>query len=162
MKFTATTVKTALGAVGITGVGVLTAASAAAAAPTVQGFGTSEELVDAGGTVVTDYTVSGLQPSNVVIPGYQPRGKIWQANVNVTADRGTVTPLISEFNARAANGQTYRVIDTVPTPGGVDPAPINQGGHENGKIYFDVTGAPPDGVVYNNGVEDLLIWTKNV
>lgn len=160
MKFTTTTVKTALGAVGIATLSVLTAATAAAA-PNIQRFGTSEQLVDSGGAVVTNYTVNGLQPSNVVIPGYAPAGKLWQANVSVAANRGTVTPLISEFNARAANGQTYRVIDTVPTPNGVNPGPIPQGGKANGTVYFDVTGAPPDGVVYNNGVQDLLIWTNN-
>lgn len=159
MKFTATPVKAGIGAVGIATISVFTAATAAAA-PTIQKFGTSEKLVDNGGAVVTDYTVNGLQPSNVVIPGYTPHGKIWQANVNVAANRGIVTPVIADFNARAADGQTYRVIDSVPTPGGVNPGPIDQGGHANGKIYFDVTGAPPDGVVYNNGVEDLLIWTN--
>jgi uncharacterized protein DUF1942 len=29
------------------------------------------------------------------------------------------------------------------------------------KIYFDVTGQPPNGVVYNEGVEDVLVWTSN-
>jgi hypothetical protein len=71
-----------------------------------------------------------------------------------------VTPVISDFNARAANGQTYRVIDTVATPDGISPAPLNQGDQRSGKIYFDATGAPPNGVVYNDGVQDVLIWSS--
>jgi hypothetical protein len=111
--------------------------------------------------LVTAYTVSNLQPTNITIPGYTPRGKLYQANITARSDGGTVTPLISDFNARAADGTTYRVIDTVATPNGISPAPINQGQHSDGKIYFDVTGPPPNGVVYNDGAEDVLIWTSS-
>lgn len=160
MKFTATAMKTALGAAAIATASVFAAASASAAPPTIQGFGTSEQLLD--GALVTAYTVNNLQASNVVIPGDTPQGKLYQADLTATANSGTVTPLISDFNARAANGQTYRVIDTVPTPNGIPPTPLNQGQQSNGKIYFDVTGPPPNGVVYNDGVQDVLIWTSNV
>lgn len=98
----------------------------------------------------------------MVIPGYTPQGKLYQANLTATAKSGTVTPLISDFNARAANGQTYRVIDTVPAPDGIPPTPLNQGQQSSGKLYFDVTGQPPNGVVYNDGAQDVLIWTSNV
>ncbi len=131
--------------------------TAAAAPPTVQSLGTSEALFD--GPLVTNYTVSNLQPSNATIPGYIPQGKLYQADVTVRSDSGTITPLISDFNARAADGTTYRVIDTVPVPNGVPPAPLNQGQQVNGEMYFDVTGPPPNGVVYNDGTEDVLIWT---
>jgi hypothetical protein len=157
VKFSAATVKTAIGAAAITTAGVFTAAPALAAPPTVQDFGTSENLVD--GPLVTSYTVSNLQPSNAVVPGYTPQGKLYQADITATANSGTVTPLISDFNARAANGQTYRVIDNEPVPNGISPAPLNQGQQASGKLYFDVTGAPPNGVVYNDGVQDVLIWT---
>lgn len=160
MIFTSTAVKTAIGAAAIAGAGVLgVGAAGAAPPPAIQGFGTSESLID--GPLVTAYTVSNLQPTNITIPGYTPRGKLYQANVTARSDGGTVTPLISDFNARAADGTTYRVIDTVATPNGISPAPINQGQHSDGKIYFDVTGPPPNGVVYNDGVEDVLIWTSN-
>jgi hypothetical protein len=152
-------VKAALGAAGIAAVGVFTAATASAA-PTIQGLGTSETLVD--GPLITDYTVSNLQPSNVTIAGYTPKGKIWQADVNAKANSGLVTPVVSDFNARTGdNVTTYRVISTSPTPDALSPAPINQGGEANGKIYFDVTGVPPTGVVYNDGVQDVLMWTTN-
>lgn len=160
MKFTATTVKTAIGAAAIATAGVFGAATAVAAPPAIQDFGTSQQLVD--GPMVTDYTVSNLQPSNVTIPGYTPHGQLYQADVTAKSDSGTVTPLISDFNARAADGTTYRVIDNVAVPNGISPAPINQGQQASGKVYFDVTGQPPNGVVYNDGVQDVLIWTSNV
>lgn len=161
MKFTTTPVKhimkTAVGAAGIAAVGVFTAASATAS-PTIQGLGTSETLVD--GPLITDYTVSNLRPANITIPGYTTKGQIWQAEVNARANSGVVTPVVSDFNARTSdNLTTYRVISTSPTPDALSPAPIPQGGQANGKIYFDVTGAPPAGVVYNDGVQDVLIWT---
>lgn len=157
MKFSTIPAKTVAGAIGIAAVSVLVAASAAAD-PAAQPFGTSEQLVD--GALVTSYTVAHLQPSDVVIPGYAPQGKLYQADVTAHADRGTVTPLVADFNARAANSQTYRVVNTVPTPDGISPAPIAEGDEASGKIYFDVTGQPPNGVVYNDGAEDVLLWTN--
>jgi hypothetical protein len=159
VKFTPTAVKTAIGAAGIAALSVFSAGMAAAAPPTVQGFGTSQQLVD--GPLVTAYTVNNLQPSNVTIPGYTPQGQLYQADVMATSNSGVVTPVISDFNARAASGQSYHVIDTVAVPNGIPPTPINQGQTTNGKIYFDVTGPPPNGVVYNDGVQDVLIWTNN-
>jgi hypothetical protein len=160
VKFSSTTVKTAIGAAGIATAGLFTAATAVAAPPTVQGFGTSEQLVD--GPLVTAYTVSNLQQSNATIPGYTPQGQLYQANVTAQATSGTVTPLVSDFNARAGNGgQQYRVIDTVPLPNGLSPAPITQGNQASGTLYFDVTGAPPTELVYNDGVQDVLLWTDN-
>jgi hypothetical protein len=160
MKFTTSAAKTAVAAGAIAAASVFTAATASAAPPTVQGFGTSEKLVD--GPLVTAYSVNNLHATNTVIPGYTPKGKLYQADITATADGGTVTPLVSDFNARSADGQTYRVIDNVPTPNGLSPAPILQGQQSSGRLYFDVTGQPPNGVVYNDGVQDVLIWTSNV
>lgn len=157
MKLTKTAAKTAAGAAGIAALGLFSATTAMAE-PAIQPFGTPEQLDD--GALATTYTVSNLGPANVVIPGYQPEGKLYQADVTARADRGTVTPLVTDFNARAANSNTYRVINTAPTPGGINPGPLAQGAAANGKIYFDVTGPPPDGVVYNDGVQDVLIWTS--
>jgi Domain of unknown function (DUF1942) len=160
VKFSSTTAKTAIGAAGIAAAGVFTATTAVAAPPTIQGFGTSEQLVD--GPLVTAYTVSNLQQSNATIPGYTPQGQLYQANVTAQATNGTVTPLVSDFNARAGNGgQQYRVIDTVPLPNGLSPAPITQGNQASGTLYFDVTGAPPTQVVYNDGAQDVLLWTNS-
>jgi hypothetical protein len=156
VKFTGKTVKTALGAAGIAAVSVFGAATASAS-PIVQGLGTSETLID--GPLITAYTVSNLQPTNVTVPGYRPTGQLWQADVNAMANSGVITPVVSDFNARTGNNQTYRVISASPTPDALSPAPIPQGGQANGKIYFDVTGAPPTSVVYNDGVQDVLVWT---
>jgi hypothetical protein len=150
--------KSAIGAFGIAAVGIFAAASASAS-PVVQGLGTSESLVD--GPMVTAYTVSNLQPSTITIPGYTPKGQLWQADVNAQASSGIVTPIVSNFNARTSDNVTYRVISTSPTPEALSPAPITQGGQATGKVYFDVTGAAPTGVVYNDGVADQLVWTSN-
>ena len=158
MKFTSTAMRSVIGAAGIAAVGVFAAATATAS-PIVQGLGTSETLVD--GALITDYTVSNLQPVNVPIAGYTPKGQIWQAEVSARANSGVVTPVVSNFNARTNDNVTYRVISTSPTPDALSPAPITQGGQTTGKVYFDVTGAAPTNVVYNDGVQDVLVWTTN-
>jgi Domain of unknown function (DUF1942) len=155
VKFTTTTTKTAIAAAGIAAVSLFGAAAASAAPTITEGLGTPETLVD--GPLVTAYTVSNLEPATVTIPGYTPKGKLWQADVHVQADSGLVTPVVSNFNARAGD-QNYRVISTKATPNGVSPAPITQGASTTGKVYFDVTGAAPTGVVYNDGTQDVLVW----
>jgi Domain of unknown function (DUF1942) len=160
VKFTTSTIQTAIGAAGIATASVLAAAAASAAPPNIQGFGTSEPLID--GPLVTNYTVSNLQPSNVAIPGYTPKGTLYQADVTARSDGGLVTPMVNDFIARGPNGQNYRVIDKVGAPGSLNPAPIPQGSESTGTLYFDVTGAPPNGVVYNDGMQDILMWTSNV
>lgn len=159
MKVTKTAVATAAAAGGIAVASVF-AATPASAAPNIQGFGTSEQLVD--GPLVTNYTVSNLQPSNVAIPGYTPKGTLYQADISARSDGGLVTPMVNDFIARGPNGQNYRVIDKVGAPNGLNPAPIAQGNESTGTLYFDVTGAPPNGVVYNDGMQDILMWTSNV
>ncbi|MFZ1163483.1 MAG: MPT63 family protein [Mycobacterium sp.] len=151
--------RTAIGAAGIAAVSLATAGSASAA-PNIQGFGTSEPLVD--GPMVTNYTVSNLQPSTISIPGFTPKGTLYQADVTVRSDGGVVTPQVRDFSARGPNGQTYKLIDNVEVPNGLNPAPIAQGSESKGTLYFDATGAPPNGVVYNDGLQDILMWTSNV
>jgi hypothetical protein len=160
VKFTATTVKTLIGAAGITGASVLGVATASAAPPNIQGFGESESLVS--GPMVTSYTVSNLQPSNVSIPGYTPKGTLYQADITAKSDGGLVTPLVKNFSARGPNGQKYELVDSAQVPGGLNPAPISQGNQSTGTLYFDATGAAPNGVVYNDGLQDILIWTSNM
>jgi hypothetical protein len=159
MELNKIAVKTAIAVGGVAAASVFAAATASAAPATVQGFGTSERLVD--GPMITNYTVGSLQPSSTMIPGFAPKGKLYQADITARSDGGIVTPLVSDFNARAANGQSYRVIETVPVPNGLNPAPITQGAQSSGLIYFDVTGQPPNGVVYNDGMQDVLMWTSN-
>jgi hypothetical protein len=161
MKLATTAAKTAIGAAGIVAAGVFGAGTAAAAPPpNIQGFGTSESLID--GPMVTTYTVSNLQPSTITIPGYTPKGTLYQADVTAKSDSGTVTPMVRDFMARGPNGQNYKLVDKVGVPNGLNPAPIPQGSESRGTLYFDVTGAPPNGVVYNDGLQDILIWTSNV
>ena len=160
MKVSRTAVQSAIAAGGIAAAGVFTAATAFAAPPNIQPFGASEPLID--GALVTNYTVSNLQLSDAVIPGYTPKGQLYQAEVTARSDGGMVTPMVNDFIARGPNGQNYRVIDKDPAPNGLNPAPIPQGSESTGTLYFDVTGAPPNGVVYNDGMQDILIWTSNM
>jgi Domain of unknown function (DUF1942) len=160
VKFTTSTVRTAIGAAGIAAVSVVAAATASAAPPNIQGFGTSEPLID--GALVTTYTVSNLEPSSMAIPGYTPKGTLYRADIIARSDGGVVTPMVRDFSARGPNGQIYKLIDKVEVPNGLNRAPIAQGSESRGTLYFDVTGAPPNGVVYNDGLQDILIWTSNV
>src|ERR1700751_1108185 len=89
VKFTTTAVKTAIGAAGIAAVSVYAGGVASAAPPpNIQGFGTSEQLID--GPMVTSYTVSNLQPSSMAIPGYTPKGTLYQADIVARSDGGLV------------------------------------------------------------------------
>ncbi len=151
---TLATFATAAG-VGIAG----TPTAAADNYPINQKFGTQEQLNDSGGAVVTGWTVSNLHPSTDSIP-YQPHGKLWEATATVKAIKGTVTPLVADFNARSGNGQNYPELGNVATAQGVNPASIPQGQQKTGKLYFDVVGPNPGSVVYNAGGRDLLIWTS--
>lgn len=160
MKF-GKSAKMAIAAAGIAAVTAFGAATASAAPePNIQGFGASEQLID--GPMVTTYTVSNLQASSLAIPGYTPKGTLYQADVTARSDGGVVTPMVKNFSARGPNGQTYKMIDKASVPNGLNPAPIPQGSESRGTLFFDVTGAPPNGVVYNDGLQDILIWTSNV
>ena len=142
--------------------GAVTVASAPGAAadnyPVIQKFGTQERLVDGAGTIVQGWTVTSLQLSTDVVP-WPVHGKLWESNATVQAIRGAVTPIVPDFNARAGNGQTYEAL-AVPTARGINPSTLAQGGQATGKLYFDVVGPPPDGVVYNAGGRDLLFWVR--
>lgn len=146
----------ASGAVAGTATALFTAASAAAY-PETSTFGTQQQLDDAGGAVVAAWTVSELRPSSDAV-AFPVQGTLWEATATVDAVRGTVTPVVPNFNARDDEGTNYRALATVATPLGVNPAPLAEGATETGKVYFDVVGPTPDEVVYSNGVEDLLIW----
>jgi hypothetical protein len=135
----------------------LATAPLAAADTIVTDLGNRAELIN--GQIVQSWTVSDLRPSSDAIP-YPVRGTLWEATASDTAVAGTVTPVVSNFNARAHNGDTYRVLFTVATPQGVNPSTLQQGGMTSGKIYFDVTGEAPDSVFYSEGGPDLALWLK--
>lgn len=126
-------------------------------AATVQPFGARETIGDPAGLMVTAYTVTGLAPSNDAIP-YRVMGRLYEANLTVEAERGSTTPVIPPFLARAANGDTYRELAGVPTAQGISPMSLMQGQRNSGKLYFDVTGEVPNSVAYNDGMQDLLLW----
>ena len=94
MKFTTTTVKTAIAPRN--SCGKRFRCSSCLRRTAIQGFGTSESLID--GPMVTSYTVSNLVPSNVAIPGYTPKGTIYQADISARSDGGTVTPMVRDFS----------------------------------------------------------------
>jgi hypothetical protein len=141
-------------------VGVMSGITAPiASAGTVGQLGSEQTLTDSVGQVVYSWKVSDLKPSSDVMPGYPVAGRLWEATATVHAIRGTVTPAISQFNAVAPNQAAYRVLWQVASPVNISGASIPQGGQATGKIHFDVTGASPNTVTMNNGMEDLMIWT---
>ena len=157
MTFTTTAAKVALSAAGIAAASILVAPTAAA---NVQGFGATEQAID--GPLITEYTVSNLRPSDATIPGFQPAGQLYQADVTAKSDAGTVQPQISRFMARAFNGTVYKAVNNGPVPNGLDPSPIDQGQQTSGELYFDVTGQRPVGVMYTDEADDFLVWTRHV
>jgi hypothetical protein len=124
----------------------------ASAANNIKPFGQQETLNDyATGGPMIGYTVAGLNPSSDPVPY---NGQLYEATVTVDAPGGWATPLVPMFNARAENGDSYRVIANAP--GG--PAAAPPGGSSTGKLYFDVVGDVPNSIVYNDGTQDLLVW----
>ncbi|OBG15851.1 phosphopeptide-binding protein [Mycolicibacterium celeriflavum] len=122
-----------------------------------QTLGSQGKLVD--GAVIQGWTITDLKPSSDAIP-YPVTGKLWEATATDQAIQGSATPIVSNLNARAADGQTYRALFGVATPQGVNPSTLAPGQQTSGKVYFDVTGAAPDSVVYNAGGQDRLVWTE--
>ena len=139
--------------VGIAAVAVGMAAGTAvpaSAANNIKPFGTQETLNDCcTGAPMIGYTVMGLSPSSDPVPH---NGQLYAAAVKVEGLGGWASPLVPLFNARAESGANYRVIGGI----GVPSAP--PGGSTTGTLYFDVVGDPPNSVVYNDGVQDLLVW----
>ena len=96
-------------------------------------------------------------PSSEIIP-YPVAGRQYEATVKVDAPAGWATPVVPNFNARAQNSQLYQALANVFTPQGRQGGAVPPGGASSGKIYFDVVGADPNSVVYNDGVRDILAW----
>lgn len=149
-------------ATGLTALG-MSSVPTASAEPAVGGFGTQLPITDTDGAGVGGYTVDDLQPSganvlNVPITGNVPiAGTLWEARATVDAVSGSVVPAMKFFNARTAEGQTYRVLVQTFAPD-LDISPLSQGGTSAGKIYFDVTGPAPVEVVYDDG-QNQRVWT---
>lgn len=140
-----------------------TAAMALGAAPlamaeTEAGFGEAQDLVaptgDTASVTVTDIALSSDQiPTEV-------EGQLYGATATIEAKEGTVTPVLSNFNARTADGQSYQAVYEVPASEG-NPEPLTEGASTTGKVYFDVKGEAPDSVVYSDVGSDEVIWTDD-
>jgi len=154
----ATRLTTAVAAVAMAMIGVISSPTASAAYPIVGRLGSELTMTDSVGQVVLTWKVGDLRPSTDVMSGYQLAGKLWEATATVRAIRGSVTPAISQFNAVAPNEAAYRVLWFISSPTNISGATIPEGAQSTGKIHFDVTGPPPTTVTMNNGMEDLLIW----
>jgi hypothetical protein len=154
-----TAITTALAATAATAgaAGIISAPIAFAEDDSIHTLGTQAKLVD--GNIIQGWTINNLKTSSDVIP-YPVNGTLWEATATDEAIQGSATPIVSNLNARARSGQTYRVLFQVPTPQGVNPATLQQGQKTSGKVYFDVTGESPDSVVYNAGGQDLLVWVQ--
>ncbi|WP_155928671.1 DUF1942 domain-containing protein [Mycolicibacterium sp. CBMA 234] len=117
-------------------------AGPASAANNIKPFGQQETLNEIG------YTVKSLHPSSDPVPH---NGQLYSATVKVEGLGGWANPITAFFNARAESGANYRVIS-----GNVPSAP--PGETTSGKLYFDVVGDVPNSVVYNDGMQDLMVW----
>ncbi|MHA3019758.1 MPT63 family protein [Mycobacterium sp. BMJ-28] len=157
MKFTTITAGFASAAIAAAGAFAAFSAPLATADPTTSQLGSQATLTN--GDVVQGWTVTGLKVSTDSIP-YQPHGTLWEATATNEALQGNVTPIVSNLNARAQNGDTYRALFGVATPQGVNPSTLSQGEKTTGKVYFDVTGQVPDSVVYANADDELIVWLK--
>jgi hypothetical protein len=110
---TTTTVLAAAATVSIIGAPIASAEDV-----TTTTVGNQAKLVD--GNVVQGWTISNLRTSSDVIP-YPVAGTLWEATATDEAIQGSATPIVSNLNARARSGRTYRVLFEVATPQGVNP-----------------------------------------
>jgi hypothetical protein len=143
-------------ALGLLGVGAPTATAAMDNCP--HQFGSHQRLTDAGGAVVQEWTLTDLRRSTDPAPGYPLAGQLWEATASVHAVSGTVTPIIPNFQAMSASGDRYPVLWQLSTPAGISGATIGAGQTSTGKLYFDVTGAEPAGVMYMSGPKPVMMW----
>ncbi len=117
-------------------------------------FGVAQTLTASDGTVAR-YTVTQLGPSIDPIP---VTGRLFAATVTVQAVRGSATPLVGMFYARAAGGLTYPVLGYATTAQGLSRDTLKPGEKATGRIYFNVVADTPNSVVCNNGMADLMRW----
>lgn len=122
-------------------------------------LGSHQQMTDAGGAVVQDWTLTDLRPSSDPAPGYPLAGRLWEATVSVRAVTGTVTPVIPGFEAMGTDHHSYPVLWQLASPSGISAATITEGATATGKVYFDVTGADPAAVLYTrNGSQPAMMW----
>lgn len=123
MKLT-TMIKTAVAVVAMAAIATFAAPVALAAYPITGKLGSELTMTDTVGQVVLGWKVSDLKSSTAVIPGYPVAGQVWEATATVNAIRGSVTPAVSQFNARTADGISYRVLWQAAGPDTISGATI--------------------------------------
>ncbi|MGH3560663.1 MAG: DUF1942 domain-containing protein [Mycobacterium sp.] len=151
MMFSKIAMKTTAAAAGIATAGILTA-TPAFAGPEVLPFGQAAEISSSGGSDVINYTVGNLKPSG-------HNDGVWYSDVTARGVKGSATPVIADFNARAGNSSTYWVMKGNEVDG-LPNQPIAPGSQTTGRLYFEVrSGTPPDSVVYRDGAgNDKVVW----
>ena len=149
------TTKILAGVVVTTAVVFSIGAAVPAAATGNQTVGIEQAVGDPNGTQIA-YTVTKIVPSADTV-AYPVAGQLYEATVMARALHGTVSPLQPFFTARAVSGANYPALTTVSSLSG---APLGDGDTTNGKIYFDVVGAVPNSVVYDNPPEGPVVWNE--
>jgi hypothetical protein len=154
-----------IGMIGVAATVGMGSAGSAPPTPAAAAFGSPQQVVDGDQAATLAYTVHDLAPSdndvlNVPLTGNVPlAGDLWEATTSVAAVRGSAVPGMQFFNARSADGRNYRVLVQTFAPD-LSVSPLNQGGNNTGRIYFDVTGPPPTEVVYEDGQHTPVVWTR--
>lgn len=149
---------TATVAAALLSLGLALAPVSAAAEQCSHQFGMPEQLTDAGGAVVEQWTVADLHKVSPTLPGYTPQDQIWEATVTVHAVNGTVTPIIPNLYAMSGDGGRYPVLWQVASPQGLPGATLAQGQTSSGTVYFDATGTDPMGVMFDSPGNAPLMW----
>ena len=150
-------IKKLAGAVAATTFMFSVGAIAPASAADSQAFGIQQAVTDPNGGEIA-YTVTKLLPSGDAVP-YPLSGQLYEVTVRANAINGLVTPVIPNFSAQTASGQSYPALAGAWTPQGFKSVPLLPGGSTSGKIYFDAIGEAPTGVAYNGGGESL-VWIE--
>ncbi|WP_236684884.1 DUF1942 domain-containing protein [Mycobacterium lepromatosis] len=63
------------------------------------------------------------------------KGTLYQEDVAARSDSEVVTPMVKDFRACGPNDQTYRLVDNVSVPNGLNPAPIPQDSESRDTLY---------------------------
>jgi hypothetical protein len=148
----------AIGALVLALAGLGDPSAAAAGDDRMCDFGSHQRLVDAGGAVVQEWTVTDLKKSADPAPGYPLAGQLWEATASVQALSRPLTPIIPNFTVSTAEGRTYPVLWQLASPLGLSGATLAPGQTSTGKVYFDVTGADPVMVAYTGSGAQPLMW----
>ena len=147
-------IKKLAGAVAATTFMFSVGAIAPASAADSQAFGIQQAVTDPNGGEIA-YTVTKLLPSGDAVP-YPLSGQLYEVTVRANAINGLVIPVIPNFSAQTASGQSYPALAGAWTPQGFNSAILLAGGSTSGKIYFDAVGEAPTGVADNGGGESWV------